>query len=81
MDKPHIKTSHLRVLDSFPHMAYTNNMRLDIECQYCGKEVFPESMHVVIEDRFGYGHFESSIHCNICYKIYQDLIENPVESL
>lgn len=56
-------------------------MRLDIECQYCGKEVFPESMHVVIEDRFGYGHFESSIHCNICYKIYQDLIENPVESL
>lgn len=69
------------VFDNKCSILYTQNMKLDIECQYCGIEVFPESMHVVIEDRFGYGHFESSIHCNRCYKIYTDLVDNPVDNL
>lgn len=55
-------------------------MNMNIECQYCGIEVFPESMHVVIEDRFGYGHFESSIHCNKCYETYTYIMNNSVDN-
>ena len=54
-------------------------MDMNIRCQYCAKSVLPANMHVVIQDRFGYGVMETSIHCNECYEIYLDLIENPVE--